>query len=318
MPSSIKYIVTFVLVLIAIKANAQNNSLYFKGVFKSLEGTSYEYNLNLYCLQNDTLKGTATYIPLVYGTLKQRWKNTYSQDVMVYLNKPDNTLYIQEGYYNGKQGGEICYMAGLCSYTYYKGYTYIFGQLTASYYTADSCYPAIVCFNTNEDINKFCTEIMATKNYEVPPIKEEFMVLEQLIPYYNKADSIYTDTLLNGNLYISTKDAANTLNQEPYNYYTTQTNVQISISDYDAEDDDLINVYLDDKLVLSKHKLTIQPIILEVLLNKTQHTICIEALNEGMYPPNSALLQMQDSKGIINFKNNASQGSKHCININAQ
>jgi hypothetical protein len=79
--------------------------------------------------------------------------------------------------------------------------------------------------------------------------------------------------------------------------------LQFSISDYDTEDDDLISVYWNGKLIIPNYTLKNEALNFKLpISNLAQDTIMIQSHNIGLYAPNSALLLLQDNKKIYPFQ----------------
>ena len=69
-------------------------------------------------------------------------------------------------------------------------------------------------------------------------------------------------------------------------------NVVVKIYDNGEIDDDTISVYLDNKLVLSKKRLTASALVLNIKMdeNNSEHELVMVAENLGRIPPNTSLM----------------------------
>ena len=85
---------------------------------------------------------------------------------------------------------------------------------------------------------------------------------------------------------------ANRKNELVKTIVTNAKEISINIYDNGTIDNDTVSVYLDSKLVISKQRLTTQPIALKFTLNdkKEYHELVMVADNLGEIPPNTSLM----------------------------
>ena len=74
--------------------------------------------------------------------------------------------------------------------------------------------------------------------------------------------------------------------------YTDAKEISISIYDNGEIDDDTVSVYLDNRLVLARKRLTASPLSIKIKINEDnpQHDLVMVAENLGRIPPNTSLM----------------------------
>jgi hypothetical protein len=76
------------------------------------------------------------------------------------------------------------------------------------------------------------------------------------------------------------------------------TSIEISIYDDGAIDNDTVSVYYDNKLIISKARLTDQPITVRIPVEPSEHPheLVMVAENLGDIPPNTSLMVVRDGE----------------------
>lgn len=70
--------------------------------------------------------------------------------------------------------------------------------------------------------------------------------------------------------------------------------LKISVYDHKKEDNDILTLYFEDKIILENHILTNKPKILEIILPYEQGVLILHAVTLGYKPPNTAALIIDD------------------------
>jgi hypothetical protein len=102
----------------------------------------------------------------------------------------------------------------------------------------------------------------------------------------------------------------NTLNSsENIHIFNSSSKVTFRIWDKGFEDGDIINLYHNQEVLLSDFKVTKAIKILEVTLTDGPNVFEIEAVNEGLAPPNTAMIILEGDEPI-EFQSNLRKGHK--------
>jgi hypothetical protein len=100
--------------------------------------------------------------------------------------------------------------------------------------------------------------------------------------------------------------------------YTKDSKVSFEVRDLGVEDGDMINVYVNKKLVLENYIVKNKPKIIEIEIGEGVTSIEVEALNEGEAAPNTADLIIKDSKNELKTLTKLKNGQKTSIFIEKQ
>lgn len=111
------------------------------------------------------------------------------------------------------------------------------------------------------------------------------------------------------------KNNGSTVNQFLGQYSTSAKRVNIIYRDYGAQDGDMIRVYVNEKIVVSRVLLTNQVKGLDLVLAEGINKIDFYALNQGTSGPNTAEFRVLDEKGDVISSNqwNLATGVKATI-----
>lgn len=97
--------------------------------------------------------------------------------------------------------------------------------------------------------------------------------------------------------------------------FTKDKNIFFEIKDSGAEDGDMINIYVNKKLILENHVVKKVAKTLNVQTTGEATEIEVEALNEGKYPPNTADVIIRDSENELKTISKLKKGKKTKITI---
>lgn len=97
--------------------------------------------------------------------------------------------------------------------------------------------------------------------------------------------------------------------------FTKDTFITVEIKDSGVEDGDIINLYVNGKIVLSNYTVKIAPKIVKIPLEQAETDITVEALNEGDSPPNTADIILKDSQNEIKTISKLKKGNSTIVTI---
>lgn len=100
--------------------------------------------------------------------------------------------------------------------------------------------------------------------------------------------------------------------------FTKDKKITFEVNDSGKEDGDMINVYVDGKLVLERYVVKNQAKSIDLSFNSDAIEIQVEALNEGVIAPNTADIVIKDSKNEIKTLTKLKSGNKTSIRIERQ
>jgi hypothetical protein len=107
----------------------------------------------------------------------------------------------------------------------------------------------------------------------------------------------------------------NLLKDQNLNIFVKSSSLELEIWDAKKEDGDMINVYNNDKLVLSNYVILNKKKKIIVNIENGENVFKIEALNEGDMKPNTATIQLTDKERTFELMSNLKKGEKASITI---
>lgn len=107
----------------------------------------------------------------------------------------------------------------------------------------------------------------------------------------------------------------NLLKDQNLNIFVKSSSLELEIWDAKKEDGDMINVYNNDKLVLSNYVILNKKKKIIVNVENGKNVFNIEALNEGDMKPNTATIQLTDKERTFELISNLKKGEKASITI---
>ena len=108
----------------------------------------------------------------------------------------------------------------------------------------------------------------------------------------------------------------NKLNKdENLNVFWNSDDIKLAVWDAGQQDGDIINLYHNGKIILSKYKITNKKKYINVKFKEGKNTFQIEALNEGEITPNTSQIELEDSGRVFELMANIKQGEKTQITI---
>jgi len=279
---------------IAIISKAQIITMDGNALFD--DHASYFYHLQIHCIGNDTFAGTVAYIPRGQMEIK----NKFYQIIHLYVDSQNKKIKLLEGDALGvspsKFFHDVCYMQGTLDYVVQDGFTFCFGYIKGNDIHADSCSAGYVYISMADDLETVCQSPKTSPKKEIP--KDIYNIAVQKL--FAKSQRLaQTDSAIVNITNKPTILSGNTVTE----ILIDSDSLQFSISDYDTEDDDLISVYWNGKLIIPNYTLKNEALNFKLPISNLAHdTIMIQSHNIGLYAPNSALLLLQDNKKIYPFQ----------------
>ena len=132
------------------------------------------------------------------------------------------------------------------------------------------------------------------------PTKQPYCLVSEKVNPKNILDSLKVNNLL--------KD-------QNLNIFVKSSSLELEIWDAKKEDGDMINVYNNDKLVLSNYVILNKKKKIIVNVENGKNVFNIEALNEGDMKPNTATIQLTDKERTFELISNLKKGEKASITI---
>lgn len=90
---------------------------------------------------------------------------------------------------------------------------------------------------------------------------------------------------------------------------------KFSIWDSGKEDDDIVTIYHNEKVILNKYKITNSKKVFEVEINEGLNTFKIIAQNEGEIAPNTVNIEIKDNERVFELMSNLKAGESSKITI---
>ena len=112
------------------------------------------------------------------------------------------------------------------------------------------------------------------------------------------------------------KTSAITLTKNSYKSLNINNNkIKVKIWDAGVEDEDMISIFLNKKLILENYKIKKKKKNISFKLLKGENKIVIKARNEGVYPPNTAMFELTDGENKYLFKYSLLNEEKIVLNL---
>ncbi|MCZ8196894.1 MAG: hypothetical protein O9267_04745 [Flavobacterium sp.] len=97
--------------------------------------------------------------------------------------------------------------------------------------------------------------------------------------------------------------------------FTKDKLIKFEVNDQGVEDGDMINIYVNGKIILDNYVVVKQIKIIEIPITNQFTTIEVEAINEGTMAPNTANVVIRDSENELKTITKLSKGKKTTISI---
>lgn len=97
---------------------------------------------------------------------------------------------------------------------------------------------------------------------------------------------------------------------ENLNIFVNQSNVTLSVYDSGKVDDDRINVYVNDVLVLENFAIAAEKKDIPLQLQGSTLNVRVEAVNEGTSAPNTVRVELKDGNELIRTRTSLSTGEQ--------
>lgn len=107
----------------------------------------------------------------------------------------------------------------------------------------------------------------------------------------------------------------NLLKDQNLNVFTKFNDLQLEIWDAKQEDGDIINLYNNDKLILSNYEIVNKKKKIIVNLDNGNNVFKIVAVSEGELKPNTAMIQLSDKDRTFELMSNLKKGESASITI---
>jgi hypothetical protein len=308
----VRAIIIIFFCLIMHSSLAQHKELFVDGNALFDDDNNYLYQLQLTCDSADVFKGKVIYTPKNYMTIQQRMRSVFQQAIQINIIPTTKKIILQEGNAIGssnRYGNVVCYMKGELDYIIQDEATFCFGRIIGFDIAGDSCGAAYVYLTCNNNIETFCTNKNIQNNKSID--KKSYQIAIQQLFAKEKAAKIADSATIQ----ITTLPAL----LAPNSIFTLLhqgDSLQLSVSDYDAEDDDLISISVNNKIVLSNYILKKEPIVFTIPASDNGDTIVIASHNVGLYSPNSALINIGDGATFYTFKTASEANDKMILYCN--
>jgi hypothetical protein len=102
---------------------------------------------------------------------------------------------------------------------------------------------------------------------------------------------------------------------ENLNVFWKGTKLKLQIWDSGQEDEDIINLYHNDKLLLKNYTLVNKKLEIDIVLNAKENIFRIIAVNEGLIAPNTAQILLIDEMRVFELMSNLKKGESSTISI---
>lgn len=141
-----------------------------------------------------------------------------------------------------------------------------------------------------------------------------FDKMNTVIRKSKRIDPVIKDKVNPKNILDSLK-VNNLLKDQNLNIFVNSSTLELEIWDAKQEDGDMINVYNNDKLVLSNYVIVNKKKKITVDITTGKNVFKIEAVNEGEMKPNTATIQLTDKERTFELMSNLKKGDKASITI---
>lgn len=138
--------------------------------------------------------------------------------------------------------------------------------------------------------------------------------MNNVIQKSKKVDPVVKEKLNPKNILDSLK-VNNLLKDQNLNIFTKFNDLELEIWDAKQEDGDIINLYNNDKLILSNFEIVNKKKKITVNLDSGNNVFKIVAVSEGDLKPNTAMIQLSDKDRTFELMSNLKKGESASITI---
>ena len=143
-------------------------------------------------------------------------------------------------------------------------------------------------------------KLLDKMNNAIQKSKRVDPVIKEKVNPKNILDSLKVNNLLKG---------------QNLNVFTKFNDLQLEIWDAKQEDGDIINLYNNDKLILSNYEIVNKKKKIIVNLDNGNNVFKIVAVSEGELKPNTAMIQLSDKDRTFELMSNLKKGESASITI---
>jgi hypothetical protein len=213
----------------------------------------------------------------------------------------------------GQSEADFCFFTIIGSFKVVEGKTVVQGKFTSKQNDGTMCSGGTIYLIGEKDITniraQYLTRIEQKKKAELPKA-----VVKKIVPKIIKKDSVLTkiDLILTDSVKPLVAEKPNIpADMHKFNYEDQM--LAITLQDYHEDDNDQVDVYLNDKIVLSSYTLKTSgfkfDLDIKALGNGTGLDIIkIVCKNDGYYSPNSTKIILDDGKRSMTITKGLSVG----------
>lgn len=272
----------FILIISCNTLYAQFLSKEFTGVIKLNDSSFIPYKLDLTSTDNFLISGSSITDEGGVHETKSKIKGNYNPSTHILSLEEYDIVYSKSPY----EELDFCFVHFETKLQSFNKPKFLKGPFLGKYVDGSSC------------ING---ELLLADSKKVEKIKEKFNKPKfQKKIKSKKIDTVQLKPITNG---------------EDLNIFVKSKIFKLSIYDSGKIDNDLINLYVDGKLVLENFSIKKEKKEIPIILSKKRMSVKVVALNEGTSPPNTVKIEIQSPTDFITTKTALKTNEKAVLSL---
>ena len=260
----------FILIFTSNILFSQNLSKEFTGVIKLNDSSFIPYNIHLVSMDNIFITGTSVTDEGGEHETKSKISGSYDSNTHTLKLKEYDIIYSKSPY----EELDFCFIHFEGKIQNFNNPKHIKGPFSGRYIDGSSCIDGELLLADAKKMEQKIKKLK--KKYDKSKFQKKFKS--------TNIDSIKIKDITNG---------------EDLNIFIKSKVLKLSIHDSGKIDNDLINLYIDDKLVLENYSIQKEKKIIPLVLTKERMSIKVVAINEGTSSPNTVKVEIESPTDYI-------------------
>jgi len=274
-------ILLFILISCNI-ATAQFIPKEFSGVIKLNDSSFIPYKLSLIQITNSIIEGSSITDEGGKYETKSKISGTYDSDSKILKFKEFDIVYTKSPY----EELDFCFVHFEKKIKNFNKLEKITGNFLGQYVDGTKCIDGKLLLADTQKLEQKISKLK--KKYNKPKFHKK------------KIDSVKLQPITKG---------------EDLNVFVKSKTLILQIYDSGKIDDDQINLYINNKLVLENFSIKKEKKSIPITLKKKRLSIKVVAINEGASPPNTVKIEVQSQTDFISTKTALKTGEEATLSI---
>lgn len=241
----------------------------FSGVIKLNDSSFIPYKINLVSTDNLLISGSSITDEGGEHETKSKISGSYDSETRILKFEEYDIVYSKSPY----EELNFCFIHYESKIQNYNKLKVIKGPFFGKFVDGSSCINGELMLADSKKIEKL------KEKFDKPKFRQKAKSI--------KIDSVQLNPITNG---------------EDLNVFVNSKVFKLSIYDSGKIDNDMINLYVDDKLVLESYSIQKEKKIIPLILHKKRMSVKVVAINEGTSSPNTVKIEIVSPTDFITTK----------------